>query len=146
MDCIRGISRIMEKPIKLTIKNCWVVEIEDREETKKMKAEFAKPENSSFVDKLVIGLNPKASISKGIHRPRLAELAQAAGVSRMSIGDRPGYVSSHFGTAVYLLKPTITVEREVLFDRGRPSAFDDPEVRAVASKYGDPDKLLARIP
>ena len=94
----------------------------------------------------MIGLNPQASISKGVHRSRFGELCQAAGVTRIAIGDRQGVVSSNFNATGFLLSPTIILNGEVLFDHGRPSAFDDPMVREVASKYGDPDQLLARIP
>ncbi len=30
-----------------------------------------------------------------------------------------------------------------IIDKGRPSAMDDPEIRALAVKYGDPDELLS---
>ncbi|HWS55127.1 MAG TPA: hypothetical protein VN228_13410 [Pyrinomonadaceae bacterium] len=48
---------------------------------------------------------------------------------------------------VHLYFPTYTCKlrdgREVkLIDRGRLTALDDPEVRRVAAKYGDPDELL----
>ena len=39
-------------------------------------------------------------------------------------------------------EPMITLDSEVLCDHGRPTAFDDPAVRKVASQYGDPDELL----
>ncbi len=146
VDCIIGFPKIFERPIKFTIENCQVVEVEDREETKRIRTELAKPENSNFVDKLVLGLNPKGSISKGIHRSRFGEVVQSAGVTRIGIGDRPGYVSSHFYAGVLLLNPTIILDSGVLSDHGRLCAFDDPEVRKVASKYGDPEQLLAKIP
>ncbi len=146
VDCIRGVHKILEKPIKFTIEKCWVVEIEDREETKRIQTEWSKPENSNFWSRMMIGLNPKASISKGVYRSRFGELCQAAGVTRMAIGDRQGIVSSNFNATGFLINPTIMMEGEVLFDHGRPSALDDPKVREVASKYGDPDQLLARVP
>jgi hypothetical protein len=34
------------------------------------------------------------------------------------------------------------VDGEKLVDRGRLTVLDDPEVRRVAAKYGDPDELL----
>jgi hypothetical protein len=48
---------------------------------------------------------------------------------------------------VHLLFPTFDVispngEVTRIIDRGRVTALDDPEVRAVAAKYGDPDELL----
>ncbi len=67
-------------------------------------------------------------------------------LTRIGIGDRPGYVTSHFYTEGFLLSPTVILDGEVLFDHGRTSAFDDPIVREVARKYGDPDQILARIP
>jgi hypothetical protein len=126
------------------IKDGWAVEIEDREETRRMKAEFAKPENANFVDKILIGLNPKGSKARGLHRSRFGELCQAAGVTQLGIGDRPGYVASHFYPCAFLLEPAILLDGELLFDRGRPVAFDDAEVREVAKRYGNPDELLAR--
>ena len=145
-DCVRGVPKILEKPVRFTIENCRVIEAEDREETKKIREEWKKPENSNFVDKVIISLNPKGSISKGIHRPSFGELSRAAGVTQIGIGDRPGHVSSLFYTVVFLLRPTVILHGEVLFDHGRPSAFDEPEVRKIASKYGDPDELLTTIP
>ncbi|MCH6569470.1 MAG: hypothetical protein IH794_05150 [Acidobacteria bacterium] len=32
-----------------------------------------------------------------------------------------------------------------VIDKGRFTAFDDPEVRRVAEKFGDPDKLLRQL-
>jgi hypothetical protein len=31
----------------------------------------------------------------------------------------------------------------VIVDRGRLKALDDPDVRELASKYGDPDRVLS---
>ena len=67
-------------------------------------------------------------------------------MTQVGIGDRPGHVSSDFYTGGVLFDPTIILDGEVLFDHGRPSVFDEPEIREVASKYGDPDQLLTRIP
>lgn len=49
---------------------------------------------------------------------------------------------------VHLLFPTYEIttkdgERIKVIDKGRLTALDDPEVRSVAAKYGDPDRLLA---
>jgi hypothetical protein len=37
---------------------------------------------------------------------------------------------------------TFEVDGEKLVDRGHLTVLDDPEVRRVAAKYGDPDELL----
>jgi hypothetical protein len=48
---------------------------------------------------------------------------------------------------IHLLFPTLTVTTKsgtdyTLIDNGRLTALDDPDVRALAAKYGDPDDLL----
>ena len=41
-----------------------------------------------------------------------------------------------------IYRPTLTVDGELIIDRGHLTALDDPGIRAIAAKYGDPDKLL----
>lgn len=41
---------------------------------------------------------------------------------------------------------TLTLDGEPLLDRGRLTVFDAPEVRAVASCFGDPKELLDQVP
>ena len=51
-----------------------------------------------------------------------------------------GYPVHHKDFVIY--RPTLTVDGEVIIERGHLTALDDPEIRAIAAKYGDPDKLL----
>ncbi|MBI4444866.1 MAG: hypothetical protein HY645_03055 [Acidobacteria bacterium] len=60
-------------------------------------------------------------------------------------GDEHGKPYGHHHLHLYF--PTVTVRtrdgREVkIVDKGHLTALDDPEVRAVAAKYGNPDELL----
>lgn len=47
----------------------------------------------------------------------------------------------YFGTAKWKLRDT--GEWMTVLDRGRLAAFDNPEVRALASRYGDPDVIFS---
>jgi hypothetical protein len=145
MECVRGLPKILEWPARYVIDNCRV-QIEEREETKRIREELAKPQNTNIAGKLFIGLNPKGSISEGLHRSNFGNMVQAAGVTCLYIGDKAGYVASEYTTGGYLLKPTMRLNGEVICDRGRLSALDDPAVRAVARKYGNPDELLETLP
>ncbi len=49
------------------------------------------------------------------------------------------HIHSYFATVEV---ETEDGEKIVVIDRGRLTALDDPEVRRVAAKYGDPDELL----
>lgn len=46
----------------------------------------------------------------------------------------------YFGTLKWKLRDT--GEWVTIMDKGRLTAFDDPEIRALASRYGDPDTLF----
>ena len=39
--------------------------------------------------------------------------------------------------------PTLILDGEVLVDKGHLTVLDDPEIRRLASKFGDPDQLLS---
>ncbi len=45
------------------------------------------------------------------------------------------------------MTPTLTIETKTgdvpVIERGRLSAYDDPDVRDLAARYGDPDQLLS---
>lgn len=108
---------------------------------------------------LAIGTNPK------IRRPSNVEYLSSdgfewerrrAGVIHCGLGTRwrcpeetwageQGLLYGHLH--VHLLFPTLTVETRSgeqvpVIEHGRLSAYDDPIVRDVAAKYGDPDLLL----
>jgi hypothetical protein len=42
----------------------------------------------------------------------------------------------------HLYHATVTIDGKVFIKDGRPVALDDPAVREVAAKYGNPDELL----
>lgn len=55
--------------------------------------------------------------------------------------DHGWHTHTYFTT--YKLKLRNTDKWATLLDKGRMTSLDDPEVRALASRYGDPDYLLA---
>jgi hypothetical protein len=57
-------------------------------------------------------------------------------------GVDPGY---EHATTLFAISHGVTIEAdgEVIVDRGRLTLLDDPELRAVAARFGDPDRLLA---
>ena len=143
-DCIRGIPKVLDNPVRYTIRNC-TVDIEELEETRRIISELAQPGNASHVNTVFIGINPKGSPSQGVARSDFGELRPAAGVINIGIGDRAGHVPSNFNTGFIVLNATIVVNGRVFSEHGRLAALDDPEVRKVAAKYGDPDQLLTQL-
>lgn len=79
------------------------------------------------------------------------ELDQRAGTVHMGFGTSYGAQNYNFtlehGIPVnhydlYLMRPTLTADGKVLIDAGHLTLLDDPEIRAMAAKYGDPDEIL----
>ena len=74
-----------------------------------------------------------------------------AGVVHLAMGTAAGGFTAKFTKEngypfhhkdFVLFRPTLTVDGETIIDAGHLTALDDPQIRAVAAKYGDPDKLL----
>lgn len=105
-----------------------------------------------------IGTNPK------IHRPRegfgqgfncgLYERMRS-GVIHIGYGtaisselereaDRRGMEVGHFHIHLYFPTVTVTIagNEEIVVDQGRLKALDDPQIREIAARHGDPDQLL----
>jgi hypothetical protein len=106
-----------------------------------------------------IGTNPKISRPSRIHRLASGGFEwerRRSGVIHLGFGTfwrgpeerwagERGLLYGHLH--VHLLFPTLVIETLngksiTVIDNGRLTAMDDPEIRAVASEFGDPDKLL----
>lgn len=92
-----------------------------------------------------MGLNAKASAYKAPGKLTYDGTAGAGNI-HVAIGREVGrYASSQHITPAFLPAVTLTADGEYLIKDGRLTVFDDPDIRKVAAKYGDPDKLLAQV-
>lgn len=157
--------------IEMTVKDSQIVEIEGggefgdklrtlHERTRDLQyPEFPRPGLFQWWE-ASIGTNPK------IHRPRKEYLQgfncglyerMRSGVIHIGYGtaisswperlaSREGLEVGHFHAHLYF--PTYTAEMEggtevKVIEDGHLLALDDPEVREIAAKYGDPDEMLS---
>jgi hypothetical protein len=98
---------------------------------------------ATILCEIALGVNPKA--------PLLTHPTRHAGVTHFAIGSTAGraptpekeYAPVH--THGHVLRASLDVDGERVIDHGRLLALDDPEVRTVAARYGDPDRLLKEI-
>lgn len=104
----------------------------------------------NWVNSLGIHTNPKAmrsalwdkfSGSGRMHAWAFGHLR--SGTFHISIGQ--GLVSREYNIVRHIDQyfPTLIADGKTIIDRGHMIALDAPEVRKVAEKFGDPDKLLA---
>ena len=127
-----------------------------------------RPGGLSFLMESSIGTNPKISrpyntmemppeSAKGVwYRPGAwVEERRRSGVVHWGIGRflreqsdwaiKNGEPISHFHIHQYFATYEATLQdgkKVLILNKGRLTALDDPEVRKVAAKYGDPDELL----
>lgn len=148
------------EPIKMHLKGRQVTKIEGGGKfAARMKRSFDQykdlhfPENpapgANWLSTFGICTNPKASRS-----PAWSKMAGSGRMHAWAFGHRrSGVIHSAIGEALVnpkykvirhfdLYFTTLIADGRKVMDRGRPVAMDDPAVRKVAAKYGDPDELL----
>ncbi len=148
-DSLLGWKGILKDPVRLVVKDCKVVDVEGGEEAKWFKdlIEEKRGMGLPFVDQwveIMWGVNPKASIKRGleIFDLRESEVTRRAGTLHCGIG--PGGQGFHWDGV--LIKPfSAFIDDNPIIEDGRLTALDDPEVRSAAEKYGNPDEVLALV-
>jgi hypothetical protein len=85
-----------------------------------------------------LGHNPKVPTYRG---ERGYHGANHAGAVHWGFGGGPEKKRIHIDAIIF--QSTILANGVPIVERGRLKALDDPEVRELASKYGDPDRVLA---
>ena len=100
--------------------------------------------HADILCEIALGVNPKAPLAKMPTR--------RSGVTHYAVGSTAGRTptledeSAPVHTHGHLLKCDLYVDGEPCILDGRLVAFDDPDVRAAAAKYGDPDQLFEEAP
>ncbi|MFB3141643.1 MAG: hypothetical protein ACE1Z2_02420 [Acidobacteriota bacterium] len=95
-----------------------------------------------WMEEIALGTNPKVGPAGPIRR-RSGMLHMAFGTDRYNrVSDDIPTLPSNHRDMNFFYYPTFEVDGEKLVDRGHLTVLDDPEVRRVAAKYGNPDELL----
>lgn len=116
---------------------------------------------------VAIGTNPKGIRTKSYENVGGSWERSRSGVIHWGFGSRTGFVmerlmptewadfhekndvpSGHIHIHTYFTTMDLTTasgEVKRLIDKGRLTVLDDPQVRQVAAKYGDPDELLQEV-
>lgn len=99
-----------------------------------------------YVRHAVVGMNPKIRMNNApqFERERAAGTAylgiDGTGESGEADLDAPGY--AHLD--VIFDTPTVYLDDEMIVDRRRLLVLDDPELHELASRYGEPRRVLAQ--
>jgi len=147
-ETLEGFAGLLKEPVVLTVEDQRVTRVEGGEEARWLERMIRRYPNGDFVCELTWGISPKASLRLGLQqRAPDTVLYRRAGVYHVGVGMWPCEgIWSDFHWDGGGLKPTLVHGGKTLIDAGRLLLLDDPEIREVAAKHGDPDKLLAEVP
>jgi hypothetical protein len=98
----------------------------------------------------MFGLHPKVRDAPLDQKPIPNEAERRYGNIHIAIGNMRCFSMYPFeetgGTELHLdgfvLDPTIEIDGEPVVEDGELTFLDDPDIREVAEKHGDPDELL----
>jgi len=136
------------------VKDSWVIDIKGGPEAEVFKKKIFNVKNANLFSQISWGLNPKGNVAKALQPPwnqnKLGMLTRFAGVMHLGLGSTLFHQkgnpqpTSAIHTHGILLKPTLTAGDAIIIDKGRITALDDPKLREMAKRYGNPDQVLAQ--
>lgn len=149
-DVLLGLEGLLETKIKVTVKDHYIHSIEGGWEAKWFQKLIDSKKNigieSDYWSEIMWGVNPKASIKRGLKLIHLreSELTRRAGTIHFGVGK--GARGFHWD-GVLVTPFSVFVDDDIpIIVNGRLQALDDPEIVELASHYGDPSQLLTETP
>lgn len=144
-----GIGR---SDLRLTYKDNKCVKIEGPEASRLQELIKDVPMADTLVE-IMFGLHPRIRPEATIdQKPIPTEAERKAGNVHVAIGNRPwgrhfmkahtppGKIGRHLDG--FIVKPSLYIDDEPVILKGHNTILDDPEIRKIASQYGDPARLL----
>ncbi len=139
----------IKPPLKFTLKDGYVTEVEGGPEAKKLKDLWKPYPNANRLREIGFGTNPHTPLD--FDGPFSSWITRRAGTLFFGFGGDTGVggtdpSSEDLQTTFCLnLRPTVYADDKAITDNGRLTILDDPELREFAKKFGDPAKLLNTI-
>ncbi|MCL5958948.1 MAG: hypothetical protein M1358_06435 [Chloroflexi bacterium] len=161
MDEVEGRPGGVNGYVKWTIEEkgeySWVTKIEGGPEADWEWAMINKIPHGNLFSEAMWGLHPKVGVRSNPHylygkHAAGIDPTRHAGVIHFAMGAPSSRTEGHIDVAApihthgHMFQPTIYLDGTPIIVDGHVLALDDPEVREIASKYGDPDELLAEKP
>jgi 2,5-dihydroxypyridine 5,6-dioxygenase len=98
--------------------------------------------NSGWIAECMWGIHPKAQ-GKGGRAAANPHLLHFGIGSSLAYG---GPTFSKTWQVMFTQDATLTIDGDTILDNGHLTVLDEPGIREVAAKYGDPDELLSQAP
>lgn len=138
---------LFREPVTVTVKDGWATRIEGGREARLVAELLEAHENGLHFNEVSWGLNPRIRLD--LNDPTLVQANRNSSVVHLGFGDSlqdGGILASpiKIGASI-LLRPSVYLDETPVVQDGRLVLFDDPEIRELARRYGDPNLLLSEI-
>jgi hypothetical protein len=139
----------MNPPMTWHLKDGMLVDIGGPKEEVQILADYLDrfPRGREFHE-ISFGFDPWVEWTRPTVEATHLDIIDAVGCAHMCVGNQKlkscGTKWSNVHVDGCLLAPTVTINDRVFIKDGRmvPEYIEDPEIRRIAEKYGDPDELL----
>jgi leucyl aminopeptidase (aminopeptidase T) len=139
------------EPVSYTIENQRIVRVDGGWEADEIRAAIKAADNGNFAAEIMFGVNPRSRVDLN-RRPEVPlEAERTPQTLHVGIGDEklagaPLRATKPDGTTFHtdgmMIYPTLTVGSSVVLANGRLPFLEEDAFRALASEFGDPDRLL----
>jgi hypothetical protein len=134
---------ILDKPLMITVKDHWAVEFEGS--VSDWLEDYLATRGDDYAKlfcEVMWGIHPRS----GVPGCRMASNPNSLHVALGNFQYAGGRHYSKMQLPMYMWQPTITLDGEPVMVDGQLLLLQDPALRDLASRYGDPDELLAIRP
>lgn len=148
LEYMEGFAGRLQEPVRLTIEDHWVTRVEGGEEAKWFESLMDRYPKGRYFCEVAIGVHPKAPVAEGLLvRAPDTILFRRVGSYHGAVGNWSWIPEAdsllHWDGGG--LTCTFRVGNETIIDSGRLLTLDDPEIRELAHKFGDPDELFSEV-
>lgn len=144
-EVLEGARGLLREPVRFAVQDHWVTAVDGGEEARWLRDLMGRFEGSGYFCEIAWGVHPRASVQRGLEEKAVDTiLLRRSGTFHFGLGMVPGAgVFTRFHWDGGSLRPTLTIGEERIVEDGRLLLLDDPEIRSVAERLGDPKVLLA---
>jgi hypothetical protein len=143
LDTAQGVDGLFEQPMRWVVEENIVVDFQGGEIADHMKKLARRYDEPVRFSEIMYGFHPhvpqKVGLDDYMHWPFNSKWAWFG----INVGGGLGGSGQHLDGPCFW--SSVYIDDQLVMERGRLTLCDDPEIREIAARYGDPDDLLEHI-
>lgn len=149
VDVLPGFPGFLETKVHITLRDGRIVAIEGGREAEwfrqMIEEHVRRGADADVLFELQWGLNPKGRIERAVQHCLEDEVELSRCARTVHFGFGSGQHGFHWDVVIVDGFDIVNGEGEYLYRDGRLTLLDDPDIRAMAARYSDPDQVLREV-